>query len=258
MVGLVLATLLVTSGCSYGGDPEASPASTESSGSSEPSSSASPTEAVKEEPAPVDPCSLLTADELTAAGLEPDVEKSARGLVSDPRVTACQVPSPKNDGGWEVFYGYSTKPFLDVFDAVEQVGTEKPQNLTAGDGGQLVMYKAYGDKYWYAFAASGKYTVMAEFFSQPTKGQGRPAARGHAGARRAGHVQVPRRPAVGLPVGEDQGDHRRARHGHERDRLAAVRRRAVQLRQRPRPHAQRERHPDEGRRRGPQVGGRGG
>lgn len=170
LVGPVLVALLVTSGCSGGGDPDASPSSTTSASPTE-EPSGSPTEEAPEEPAAVDPCSLLTPDELTAAGLRVDVEKSARGLVADPRVTACQVPSPGKDGGWEVFYGFSTKPFLDVFDAVEQVGTEKPQNLTAGDGGQLVMYKAYGDRYWYAFAASGKFTVMAEFFAPPTKRQ---------------------------------------------------------------------------------------
>ena len=162
LVGPVLVALLVTSGCAGGGDPEASP-STSGSPSSSPSSS-SPT---PEPPAPVDPCSLLTGDELSAVGLEPDVDKSVRALVSDPRITACQVPTTKE--GWAAFYGFSTKPFLDVVDAVEQVGTEKPKSLTAGDGGQLVMYKAYGDKFWYAFAASGRYTVMVEFFTEPSK-----------------------------------------------------------------------------------------
>ncbi|GAW50357.1 hypothetical protein PD653_0476 [Nocardioides sp. PD653] len=154
---LVLTTVL--GGCSSGGDADAD---ADQTASTSPTASSSPTEPP---PEPVDPCSLLSAEDLEAAGLTPDPDTEQRGLLPDPRTTACLVPDRKD--GWSVFYGYSLVPGVSVADAVQQVGTEKPARLDVGDQARLVLYNAYGDKTWHAWARQGRYTVMVELFAKP-------------------------------------------------------------------------------------------
>ncbi len=162
LVGLVLVTVLVASGCSADAEPEAGPDDPASSG---PSSSSTPTSSEPPEPEPVDPCSLLTADDLAAAGIRGETERSTRGFAPDPYSTVCQVPDPKK--GWAIYYGYSTRPGVKVADAVEQVGTEKPVRLSAGDDARLTLYAAYGDRIWHAWASEGPTTVMVQTWSKP-------------------------------------------------------------------------------------------
>jgi hypothetical protein len=153
--GGVLAAALALTGCSSSDEPQAGP---------KPSPTAeSPSEPPP--PEPVDPCDLLTAEDLDAAGLQADQAKSVRGLAPDPRTTACMVPHRKE--GWAVFYGFSMARNVSVTDAIEQVGTEKPVRLDVGDRSRLVLYNAYGDKIWHAWASRGKYSVMVELFAKP-------------------------------------------------------------------------------------------
>lgn len=164
---LVTAVLLVA-GCSAGfdTDPEAGPESPTSSG---PTAEATEAPAPPEPPEPVDPCSLLTPDDLAAADISAVSADAVRGLVPDPRTTACLVPHTKE--GWGIYYGFSTRPQVQVVDAIAQVGTEKPTRLAVGDDARMVLYAAYGDKIWHAWAAQGRYTVMVQLFEKPKSQQ---------------------------------------------------------------------------------------
>jgi hypothetical protein len=166
-VGAALAATLLLAGCTEAeGEPEAAATS-----SGSPTVSESPTETPTEPPPPepVDPCSLLTAEDLEAAGLSADPDEAIHGLAPDPRTTACLVPQRKD--GWAIFYGYSLKPGVSVDDAVETVGTEKPVRLDVGDQARLVLYHSYGDKTWHAWASEGEYSVMVQLFEKPRSAQ---------------------------------------------------------------------------------------
>ena len=157
---LVVATALALTGCSDEGEPEATPTG---QASEEPSAESSPTEPPP--PEPVDPCTLLTAEDLEAAGVPGELDEAVRSLVPDPRTTSCLVPHPQD--GWGVYYGFSTTPGVKVKDAIDQVGTEKPVRLSVGDEAQLVLYDAYDDKTWHAWASEGRYAVMLQLFEKP-------------------------------------------------------------------------------------------
>ncbi|MGZ5404260.1 MAG: DUF3558 family protein, partial [Nocardioides sp.] len=156
-----LVTVLVLSGCAGGGEPQAEPETPagESSGETSPTTTEPPP------PAPVDPCTLLTAEDLEAAGVKASPEESVRSLVPDPNTTTCLVPHPKE--GWGIYYGFSTKPRVEVSQAIEKVGTEQPNQLIVGEEASMVLYDAYGDKVWHAWAREGRFTVMLELFEKP-------------------------------------------------------------------------------------------
>jgi hypothetical protein len=160
-LALVAVLACVTSGCS-GGEAGAGPTSEPSTSSSP---TADPTPTGPPPPEPVDPCSLLDADDLAAAGVKADTEASVRSLVPDPRTTTCLVPHPKE--GWGIYYGFHTRPGVNVAEAVEQVGTEKPVRLDAGDDARMALYAAYGDRVWHAWASQGRHAVMLQLFEKP-------------------------------------------------------------------------------------------
>ena len=159
----VLVTVLVLSGCAGGGEPQAEPQTptTESSGET------SPTTTEPTPPAPVDPCSLLSAEDLEAAGVKATPDDSVRSLVPDPNTTTCLVPHPKE--GWGIYYGFSTKPRVEVSQAIDKVGTEQPQQLIVGEEASMVLYDAYDEKVWHAWAREGRFTVMLELFEKPKR-----------------------------------------------------------------------------------------
>jgi hypothetical protein len=158
-------TTLLLAGCSGGGaEPTAEPTGTATSDStSTASEDAGPTEPPP--PEPVDPCSLLTTEDLSAAGVDADVEGAVRGLAPDPNTMTCLAPHPKE--GWAAYYGFSTRPGVAVKEAIAEVGTEKPVELGVGDDSAMVLYAAYGDKVWHAWASEGKYAVMVELWRKP-------------------------------------------------------------------------------------------
>lgn len=160
----MLATVLMLSGCGGGGEPEAEP---ESPGTSEASADTSPTPTEPPPPEPVDPCSLLTVEDLEAAGLEVTPAKSVRSLTPDPNTTTCLVPHAKE--GWAIYYGFSTKPRVEVSQAIDKVGTEEPKQLIVGEEASMVLYDAYDEKVWHAWAREGRFTVMLELFEQPKR-----------------------------------------------------------------------------------------
>ncbi|MEJ7794344.1 MAG: hypothetical protein WKF50_02245 [Nocardioides sp.] len=160
--GAVLLTVLALCGCSGGAEPRSGP---ESPTTSETSAETSPTPTEPPPPTPVDPCTLLTAEDLEAAGVTAVVDESVRSLVPDPRTSTCLAPHPKE--GWGIYYGFSTRPRVEVSQAIDQVGTEQPRQLVVGDEALLVLYDAYDDRVWHAWAREGRYTVMLQLFEKP-------------------------------------------------------------------------------------------